>query len=135
MQTPSSATTCLIPVSIGEVIDKITILTLKREYIRDAAKLANIESELDALESALPTPVREVDGVAGLTAELLDVNRSLWRIEDEIRDCERLQDFSSRFVELARSVYLTNDKRAGLKRAINTLTGSAFTEEKSYQPY
>jgi hypothetical protein len=131
----SDPTVCLTPVSIGELIDKITILSLKREYIQDPAKLANIENELVALEAALPASAQAAQGVEELTSRLLEVNRSLWHIEDDIRDCERRKDFGPRFIELARSVYFTNDKRAELKRQINAVTGSALVEEKSYQAY
>ena len=127
--------TCLTPVSIGELVDKITILLLKREYIQEPAKLANIATELQALQAALPSQAQKVAGVTDLTHELLEVNRSLWHIEDDIRDCERRKDFGPRFIELARAVYFTNDKRAALKRNINALTGSALVEEKSYQTY
>lgn len=137
MQTgnPAPSTTCLTPISIGELVDKITILKLKQEYISDAAKLKNIETELAALEQAMPSALASSEELEAVSRELLEVNRSLWHIEDDIRDCERRKDFGSRFIELARSVYFTNDKRAELKRRINKLTGSALVEEKSYQAY
>lgn len=116
-------------------MDKITILKLKQEYISDAAKLKNIETELAALEQAMPSALASSEELEAVSRELLEVNRSLWHIEDDIRDCERRKDFGSRFIELARSVYFTNDKRAELKRRINKLTGSALVEEKSYQAY
>jgi len=129
------STSCLMPVSVGELIDKITILTLKAEYISDAQKLANIRHELDSLRDTSPAVVKSNPDLDRLTAELLEVNRSLWHIEDDIRDCERRKDFGPRFIELARSVYVTNDKRAEIKRRINAATGSALVEEKSYQAY
>jgi len=135
MSPSSGPSVCLTPVSIGELIDKITILSLKREYIQNPAKLANIGNELAALEAALPASARTARDVEELTSRLLEVNRSLWHIEDDIRDCERRQDFGPRFIELARAVYFTNDKRAELKRQINAVTGSALVEEKSYQAY
>lgn len=125
----------LVPVSWGEVIDKITILEIKAERIADAAKLANITKELDELvavrEREFPAHVR----LAVLAAELKAINEKLWVVEDDIRDCERAKDFGAKFVELARTVYYTNDERAAVKRKINDLLGSALVEEKSYQPY
>lgn len=125
----------LVPVSWGEVIDKITILEIKAERIADAAKLANITKELDELaavrEREFPAHVQ----LAVLAAELKAINEKLWVVEDDIRDCERAKDFGPRFVELARAVYYTNDERAAVKRKINDLLGSALVEEKSYQPY
>lgn len=124
-----------IPISPGELIDKITILELKLENITEPAKLANVRREWDMLtavrDAAVPTsPERD-----GLTTDLKAVNARLWRIEDDIRDCERRQDFGADFVALARSVYINNDDRARLKQAINSLLGSALVEEKSYQQY
>lgn len=125
----------LVPVSWGEVIDKITILEIKAERIADAAKLANITNELDELvavrEREFPAHVQ----LAVLAAELKAINEKLWVVEDDIRDCERAKDFGAKFVELARAVYYTNDERAAVKRKINDLLGSALVEEKSYQPY
>jgi len=124
-----------MPVSLGELVDKITILTLKAEYISDLEKLANIRHELASLRKAMPEIVKSDLCMPQLTSELLEVNRALWHIEDDIRDCERRKDFGPHFVELARSVYFTNDKRAEIKRRINAATGSALVEEKSYQVY
>jgi Flp pilus assembly protein TadD len=120
------------PCSLGELIDKITILRIKAERIREEEKLANVQRELTLLERL----ARE-DGPAGpsidlLTDRLAAVNARLWVIEDAIRACEREGDFGPRFVALARSVYVENDARAALKRAINTLASSALVEEKSY---
>ena len=120
------------PCSLGELIDKITILRIKTERIREEEKLANVRRELALLERL----ARE-DGPAGpsidlLTDRLAAVNARLWDIEDAIRTCEREGDFGPRFVALARSVYGENDVRAALKRAINTLASSALVEEKSY---
>lgn len=121
-----------IEVSVGELVDKLTILELKRERIREPDKLANIEAEYVLL-------VRALDAVRAALApfddELRAVNARLWEIEDEIRDCERRGDFGPRFIELARSVYRTNDRRSALKREINALSGSTLVEEKSYKPY
>jgi hypothetical protein len=124
-----------IEVSPGELIDKLTILEIKRERIQDAAKRANVEIEFAALQSAYEAGVRSSGALLALHAELRRVNARLWEIEDEIRDCERRNDFSEPFVALARSVYQNNDRRSALKREINLLLGSALIEEKSYQAY
>lgn len=123
-----------VPVSWGELIDKITILEIKSERIEDVAKRDNVDRELSLLRDRLAT-APERDEVRRLTAELKAVNLELWVIEDDIRDCERATDFGDRFVALARAVYHTNDKRAALKRALNEALGSAIVEEKSYRPY
>jgi len=125
----------LIPVSWGELLDKITILQIKSERMTDAAKLANVRSELELLEEVRNRLGGDPDGLAELVADLREVNGRLWEIEDAIRDCEREQDFEERFIELARSVYFTNDRRADLKYRINSLMGSQVVEEKSYTPY
>lgn len=125
----------LIPVSAGELIDKITILRVKAERIGDPAKEANVRKELALLEDVCVQTIGAVAGLDPLTAELLAVNAALWDIEDGKRDCERRQDFGPAFIALARSVYIENDRRAAIKRRINDLTGSDIVEEKSYQPY
>ena len=122
------------PVSWGELIDKITILQIKSERIEDAAKRRNVDTELALLEARRATAPAGGE-VERLTAELKAVNTELWVIEDDIRDCERAQDFGPSFIALARAVYHTNDKRAALKRALNEALGSAIVEEKSYKPY
>ncbi|KZD12119.1 DUF6165 family protein [Oceanibaculum pacificum] len=128
-----------VPVSWGELMDKISILAIKSERIDDAAKLANVRAELDALsqvrDANLPADKATLAALDRLMAGIKGVNEALWEIEDDIRDCERAKDFGDRFVTLARAVYKTNDKRAELKREINTLLGSALVEEKSYKPY
>jgi hypothetical protein len=123
-----------VPVSWGEVIDKITILEIKAARMGDPDKVANVRKELDLLEGRLTAAARAAD-VAAVRAGLLDVNGELWDIEDAIRDCERAGDFGPRFIELARAVYRTNDRRADLKRDINRLLASGIVEEKSYKPY
>ncbi len=125
----------LIPVSWGELLDKITILEIKSERMTDDVKLANVRSELELLQGVRDRQGAGPDGLAQLVAELHEVNGRLWEIEDAIRDCERDQDFGERFIELARSVYFTNDRRADLKYRINRLIGSPVVEEKSYAPY
>jgi len=128
-----------IEVSNGEILDKYTILEIKLQEIKDEAKLVNVRNEYDSL-----TPVVEQMYIQSNSArseleflhkDLLNVNKTLWNIEDYIRDCERDENFGVDFVELARSVYYTNDDRADVKKQINTLTGSDLVEEKSYQKY
>lgn len=125
----------LVPVSWGELLDKITILDIKGRRIEDAAKRANVLRERAALDAVVAAAGPQPEGVAALIGQLTAVNEALWDIEDEIRDCERHKDFGPRFVELARSVYHSNDRRAALKRELNDLLGSELVEEKSYQPY
>jgi hypothetical protein len=123
------------PVSYGELVDKLTILEIKSERIADPLKLANVRDELRLLTSlweADPVSVTDIDAER---AELKRINEALWEIEDEIRVKEREQSFDARFIELARSVYRTNDRRAAVKRAINLKLGSRLVEEKSYQDY
>ncbi|MGR4865020.1 DUF6165 family protein [Caulobacter sp. LARHSG274] len=125
----------LAPVSAGELIDKITILRVKAERIGDPAKEANVRAELALLEATAARELPASDELDRLTAELTAINAALWDIEDGKRDCERRQDFGPAFVQLARRVYIDNDSRAAVKRAINVLVGSEIVEEKSYQPY
>jgi Tfp pilus assembly protein PilF len=131
----TSAGSLSVEISAGELIDKITILEIKRERIADPAKLANVRRELAILTAVREREVADSAELTRLTAELKQVNEDLWRIEDDIRDCERRQDFGPSFIELARSVYRHNDRRAALKRCINDLLGSRLTEEKSYQSW
>jgi hypothetical protein len=125
----------LAPVSAGELIDKITILRVKAERIGDPAKEANVRAELALLEAAAGQALEASDELERLTAELTQINAALWDIEDGKRDHERRQDFGPSFVQLARRVYIDNDRRAAVKRAINVLAGSEIVEEKSYKPY
>ena len=122
-----------VPVSWGELVDKITILEIKAERMSDPAKVANVTRELWMLSNKLGTTFG--GEVLNLKLKLKSVNEELWDIEDEIRDCERAQNFGPRFVELARAVYITNDRRAELKREINIALASELIEEKSYRPY
>ena len=124
-----------VPISVGELVDKVTILEIKSEKIPDAGKRANIRRELDALAAVLAPLLAATPALAPLKAELRTTNEALWRIEDDIRDCERRRDFGASFVELARRVYQTNDRRAATKRKIDELTGSELVEEKSYARY
>jgi hypothetical protein len=122
----------LVPGAVGELVDKITILEIKAERIADAAKLANVRSELDLLREVWDQAGGSDLGLDALMEELKKSNEALWQIEDDIRECERRGDFGPRFIELARSVYRNNDRRAELKRKINELSGSSIIEEKSY---
>ena len=125
----------LVPISPGELIDKITILEIKSQRMTDAAKLHNVRTELTLLsETWQASPFSATDISAEWTA-LRDVNAKLWDIEDRIRDKERGGLFDAEFIELARAVYFTNDERAAIKKRINTKLGSALVEEKSYAAY
>lgn len=125
-----------VPISPGELLDKITILRIKSARMSDAAKLANVRRELAALERTWRDSAYFAQhDVAAEEAALHAVNERLWDIEDRIRDKEREQRFDREFIELARSVYIENDERAALKKRINTQLGSTLVEEKSYQQY
>jgi hypothetical protein len=125
----------LIPISPGELLDKITILQIKAERIADPVKVANVKTELEMLSKVWSEAV-EVDAeITTLTAELKAVNEALWEIEDDIRDEERNKRFNERFIELARAVYVTNDERANAKKKVNLHLNSTIVEEKSYQDY
>ncbi len=124
-----------VPVSPGEVLDKITILEIKSERISDAGKLANVRRELELLQAAWQQAVDEDETVERIHARLKSINEDLWEIEDDIRDKERAREFDDRFIELARSVYVTNDQRADAKKELNLYLGSEIVEEKSYQDY
>lgn len=125
----------LIDVGPGELIDKITILMIKSERMSDEAKLKNVRHELNVLEAARKTHIPASDELTKLEAALKAVNEALWVIEDDIRQCEADKDFGQTFIDLARSVYKQNDKRAALKKDINILTGSSIVEEKSYTEF
>ena len=125
----------LIPISPGELLDKITILQIKAERIADPAKVANVKTELEMLSRGWDESVESDDVITALSAELKSINEALWEIEDDIRDEERNRRFGERFVELARAVYVTNDKRADAKKRVNLHLNSTIVEEKSYQDY
>ena len=128
--------TVQVPVSVGELLDKLTILAIKLERIEDPAKRGNIAREQAALEAVVQAEgLRDLEGVTALEQELRTVNEQLWDIEDRIRDHERQQRFDEGFIALARAVYVTNDRRTELKRRINGLSGSELVEEKSYAAY
>ncbi|WP_039916320.1 DUF6165 family protein [Cellvibrio mixtus] len=125
------------PISLGELIDKITILEIKAVHISDETKLKNVTHELNILNEKVDS-LLDATGktkLEPLKKSLKDINQELWVIEDDIRDCERDKDFSDKFIQLARAVYFTNDKRAAVKKDINLAFGSELIEEKSYKNY
>lgn len=124
----------LVPISVGELIDKLTILQIKLQNIADLEKLGNVKQEWDAL-SNLPEYKDIAYEVAPFFTNLYIVNMDLWKIEDDIRECERNGDFGEKFVALARAVYKTNDRRAAIKKSINLKYKSKIVEEKSYKEY
>lgn len=124
-----------VPVSFGELIDKITILEIKSKQMSDTAKLANVRNELQQLNATWAAHPASATDIADERARLLAVNEALWDIEDRIRLKEKAQAFDQEFIDLARSVYFRNDERAAVKREINLKLGSQLVEEKSYQDY
>ena len=125
----------LVPVSFGELLDKIAILQIKAERMSDEAKLANVRNELSALDTTWAAHPASKQDIAALRADLKAVNERLWVIEDDIRLQEKAQAFDAEFVRLARAVYFENDTRARIKKDINLALGSSYVEEKSYQDY
>jgi hypothetical protein len=125
----------LVPVSFGELLDKIAILQIKSERMTDAAKVANVRNELSALEQLWMQHPAAGHDIVALRAALKAVNERLWVIEDDIREKESKQEFDEEFIRLARAVYFENDDRARIKREINLALGSAYVEEKSYRDY
>jgi hypothetical protein len=121
-----------IEVSNGEIVDKLTILQIKLERIKDEAKLQNVKKEYDILTGIVE---KILDREDPLYKALYDINGKLWDIEDRIRELEKQQDFGQEFIDVARSVYINNDERAAIKRDINKQTGSDLFEEKSYEEY
>ena len=124
-----------VDIAPAELIDKITILSIKSERIDDVEKLKNVQLELDILTATRDQVIQPSASLNDLTLKLKDVNERLWVIEDDIRSCEATEEFGPQFIELARAVYRQNDERARLKREINNLLGSNIIEEKSYKPY
>jgi hypothetical protein len=124
-----------VEISIGEFFDKLTILEIKRSRIKDAAKLENIERELNGLNRLLEELPFSRKDVSDEVYELKAINEKLWVIEDELRDKESHRTFDDTFIQLARAVYKNNDRRFEVKKAINRKLGSDFIEEKSYKPY
>lgn len=127
-----------IEVSNGEIIDKYTILEIKLSQIKDANKLKNIQHEYDVLTPdvrSIYAACKDESQLKKLHEDLLTINKKLWDIEDDIRECERAKDFGQTFIDLARAVYYTNDDRSDVKKEINLFTGSDLVEEKSYEDY
>ena len=122
------------PLSIGELVDKITILEIKKQNINDQNKLQNVKFELDTLNNIF-NKLNVKNKISNEIKSLREINKKLWVIEDDIRDEERKSKFGDSFIKLARSVYFTNDKRAEIKKVINLKTNSGLIEEKSYQSY
>ena len=124
-----------VTLSVGELIDKITILQIKNKFIKNNDQLKNINNELSILEPLLKKNKLNTPEINQLLSELYKLNMELWEIEDQIREKERKSDFKDEFITLARSVYITNDKRAKIKKSINLISGSQLIEEKSYAKY
>ena len=122
------------PISLGELVDKISILIVKQKNIKEENKLIQVNKELNYLQNTLIKYVSKEE-IQNHLNDLIDINSKLWVIEDDIRECERKKKFDEKFIELARSVYFTNDKRANLKLDINKKFGSNIIEIKSYQKY
>ena len=127
-----------IEVSNGEIIDKYTILEIKLSKIKDANKIINIQHEYTTLTPDVEhiyDTCKDLNQLKALHKNLLEVNKKLWKIEDDIRECERANDFGQTFIDLARAVYYVNDDRSDVKKEINIFTGSGLVEEKSYEEY
>lgn len=124
-----------VPVSFGELLDKIAILQIKSERMTDPAKLANVRNELGALERTWMAHPAAGHDIVRLRAELKAVNERLWEIEDDIRNKEKRQEFDAEFIRFARAVYFENDERARIKKDLNLALGSSYVEEKSYADY
>ena len=122
------------PISLGELVDKISILMIKKENISDSIKLQHVNKELEFLQKTLKKYISE-DEINDFLQKLVNINSKLWDIEDDIRECERNKLFDQTFIDLARSVYFTNDERAKVKNDINKTFGSELLEVKSYEEY
>ena len=122
------------PISLGELVDKISILMIKKKNISDSIKLQNVNKELEFLQKTLQKYISE-DEINDFLLKLVNINSKLWYIEDDIRECERIRLFDQTFIDLARSVYFTNDERAKVKNDINKTFGSELVEVKSYEEY
>ncbi len=122
------------PISLGELVDKISILIIKQKNITDETKLDHVKKELDFLQKTLMSYVQQEE-INNYLENLININSKLWNIEDDIRECERKKLFDQTFIDLARSVYFTNDERAKVKNDINKTFGSELVEVKSYEEY
>ena len=131
----NSANKIFAEVSVGELLDKISILEIKQKNIKDEQKIKIISKELESLNYSLKKDVHITDEIKSLYEDLKKINIKLWNIEDGKRDCERNGDFGAKFIQLARSVYIENDQRAKIKNKINKISGSNISEVKSYDEY
>ena len=131
----NSANKIFAEISVGELLDKISILEIKQKNIKDEQKIKIISKELESLNYSLKKDVRITDEIKSLYEDLKKINIKLWSIEDGKRDCERNGDFGEKFIQLARSVYIENDQRAKIKNKINKISGSNISEVKSYDQY
>ena len=122
------------PISLGELVDKISILIIKQKNITDKTKLDHVKKELDFLQKILTNYIQQEE-INNYLENLININSKLWKIEDDIRECERKKLFDQTFIDLARSVYFTNDERAKVKNDINKTFGSELVEVKSYEEY
>ena len=122
------------PISLGELVDKISILIIKQKNITDETKLDHVKKELDFLQKTLMNYIQQEE-INNHLENLININSKLWNIEDDIRECERKKLFDQTFIDLARSVYFTNDERARVKNDINKIFGSELVEVKSYEEY
>ena len=125
----------LVEVSVGELLDKLTILEIKKDKIKDAEKLKFINLEYDSLKEQYDKNVKVDENIKSLFSELKDINAKLWVIEDDKRDCEKNKDFGEKFIKLSRDVHFLNDDRAKIKLEMNNHTGSAIKEIKEYTSY
>ena len=131
----NSANKIFAEISVGELLDKISILEIKQKNLKDTEKTKIVSKELESLNNTLKNDVNITDEIKSLYNDLKSINLKLWDIEDGKRDCERNKDFGEKFIELARSVYIENDNRAKIKNKINQLSGSNISEVKSYDKY
>ena len=131
----NSANKIFAEISVGELLDKISILEIKQKNIKDEQKIKIISKELESLNYSLKKDVHITDEIKSLYEDLKKINIKLWNIEDGKRDCERNGDFGEKFIQLARSVYIENDQRARIKNKINKISGSNISEIKSYDEY
>ena len=131
----NSANKIFAEISVGELLDKISILEIKQKNIKDEQKIKIISKELESLNYTLKKDVHITDEIKSLYEDLKKINIKLWNIEDGKRDCERNGDFGEKFIQLARSVYIENDQRARIKNKINKISGSNISEVKSYNEY
>ncbi|MEK9680569.1 MAG: DUF6165 family protein [Pelagibacteraceae bacterium] len=131
----NSANKIFAEISVGELLDKISILEIKQKNLKDNEKIKIVSKELESLNNTLKNDVQFTDEIRSHYEELKKINSKLWDIEDGKRDCERNKDFGDKFIQLARSVYVENDQRAKIKNKINQLSGSNISEVKSYDKY